>query len=130
MTASPRDNAWGVAHKVEAVPTIAFEKNTGETSGGSLGLRQKDALMVPNPRESTRGGRASRENSGSLADIEKISPRIVSGRSNTEESFGSSLVQRQENALMVPNPRENSRGEALPETALEGWRMWKRFPQE
>ena len=36
-----RDNAWGVAHEVETVPTIAFENETGETSGGRLVLRQK-----------------------------------------------------------------------------------------
>ena len=65
-------------------------------------LRQKDALMVPNPRAcsqrqlaleggalpesaSSRGGSAPRDSFGSLASGEKISPRIVSVRSNTGE---------------------------------------------
>ena len=91
-------------------PNKSFEKNTGETSGGSLVQRQEDALMVPNPTENSRGGHASRENSGRLADVKNISLRIVSVRSNTGETSGSSLVQRQKDALMVPNPRENSRG--------------------
>ena len=107
---SPRDNSCGVAHDVETVPTIAFEKNTGETSGGSLVQRQKDALMVPNPRENSRGGRASKESSGRLADVENISPRIVSVRSNTGETPVSRPLQCQKYVLMVPNPRENSWG--------------------
>ena len=184
MITSPRDNSWGVANEVETVPKT-FEKNNGETSGGSLIQRQKYALMVPNPRENSRGGHASRESSGRLADVEKvsprivsvraytgktpgsslvqrqedalmvpnprensrgrrpdrdssggmvnvekISPRIVSVRSNTGETLGSRPLQRQKDALMVPNPRENSRGDALTETAPEGWRMWKIFLQE
>ena len=74
MITCSRDNVWGVAHEVETVPTIAFEKKTGEISGGRLVLRQKDALMVPNPRVSSRGGSASRDSSGSLASGGKISP--------------------------------------------------------
>ena len=70
-------------------------------------LRQKDTLMVPNPREGSRGRSASRESSGSLADVETILPRAVSVRWNTEETSGSSLVQCQKDALMVPNPRGN-----------------------
>ena len=42
--------------------------------------------------------------------VGEISPRIVSVRSNTKETSGSSLVQFQNDAFMVPNPRENSRG--------------------
>ena len=72
--------------------------------------RQKDALMVPNPRENSRGGRISRETSGRLAYVEQISPRTLPVRSNAGETSGSSLVQRQKDALMVLNPRENSRG--------------------
>ena len=72
--------------------------------------RQKDALMVPNPRENSRGGRISGETSGRLAYVGKISPRIASVRTHTGKTSGSSLVQRQKDALMVPNPRENSRG--------------------
>ena len=84
--------------------------NTRETSGSSLVRRQKDALMVPNPRENSRGERISRETSGRLAYAGKISPRIASVRSNTGETSGSRSLQRQKDALMVPNPRENSRG--------------------
>ena len=66
--------------------------------------------MVPNPRESSRGGSASRNSSGSLASGDKISPRIVSVRFNTGEIPDSRPLQRQEDALMVPNSRESSRG--------------------
>ena len=66
--------------------------------------------MVPNPKENSRGGRASRDSSGRLAKVENISPRVVSVRSNTGETLGSRPLQRQEDALMVPNPRENSWG--------------------
>ena len=112
MITSPRENSWGVAHEVESVPTIFFENKTGETSGGSLVQRQKDALMVPNSRENSRGGRAPRETSGRLADMGKISPRVVSVRSNTGETPGSRPLQRQKDALMISNPRENSWGGA------------------
>ena len=69
----------------------------------------QDALMVPNPRENSRGGRVSRESSGRRANVENISPRI-SARSNTGETSGSRPLQRQKDASMVPNPRETSRG--------------------
>ena len=69
-----RDNAWGVAHEVKTVPTVAFEKNTGETSGGRLLLRQKDAMMVPYSRAGSRGGSAPRDSSGGLASGKTISP--------------------------------------------------------
>ena len=69
---------------------VSVQSSTGETSGSSLVKRQKDALMIPNPRENSRGGRASRETSGRLTDVEKISPRIVSVQSNTGETSGSS----------------------------------------
>ena len=118
---SPRENSWGVTHEVESVPKIAFENNTGETSGGSLVQRQNNALMVPNPRENSRGGRASRETSGRLAGMGKISPRVVSVRSNTGETPGSRPLQRQKDALMIPNPSENSwGGGALPERLRKG----------
>ena len=114
MITCSRDNAGGAAHEVETVPTIAFENNTGETSGGRLVLRQKYALMVPNSRACSRGGSAPRDSSGSLASGEKISSRIVSVRSNTEEIPGRRPLQRQEDALMVPNPRARSRGGSAP----------------
>ena len=43
-------------------------------------------------------------------DVEHISPRIASVQTHTGKTSGCSLVQRQKDALMVPNPRENSRG--------------------
>ena len=72
---------------------VSVRSNTGETSGSSLVQRQKDALMVPNPRKNSRGGRASRESSGRRADVENVSPRI-SVRSNTGETSGSRPLQR------------------------------------
>ena len=95
-------------------PTPSVRSNTDETSSGGLVLRQKDASMVPNPRASSRGGSAPRDSSGSLASGEKISPRIVSVRSNTGETPGSRPLQRQEDALMVPNPRASTRGGSAP----------------
>ena len=74
--------------------------------------RQNNALMVPNPRENSRGGRISGENSERLAYVGKISPRIASVRSNTGETSGSRPLQRQKDALMVLNPRENFMGGA------------------
>ena len=110
---------------------ISVRSNTGETPGSRPLQRQEDALLVPNPRENSWGGHASRDSSGRLANVEKVYPRTVFVRSNTGETPGSSLVQRQENALMVPNPRENSQGgRAFRERAREGWRMWKIYPQE
>ena len=75
--------------------------------------RQIDAFMVPNPRGNSRGGRISRETSGRLAYVEHISPRILPVRSNAGETSGSSLVQRQKDASMVPNPKENLRAERI-----------------
>ena len=95
-------------------PTRSVRSNTEETSGGRLLLRQKDALVVPNPRASFRGGSAPRDSFGSLASRETISPRIVSVLSNTGETPGSRPLQRQEDALMVPNPRASSRGGSAP----------------
>ena len=66
--------------------------------------------MVPNPRENSRGGSASRDSSGRQADVEKISLTIAAVRAPTGETSGSSLVQRKKYALIVPNPRENSKG--------------------
>ena len=117
-----RDSSGRLAQGEKISPRIVYVRsNTGETPGSRTLQRQEDALMVPNPRDSSRGGRASRDSSGRLANGENISPRIVSVRSSTGETPGSNPLQRQEDALMVPNPRENSRGEALPETTLEGW---------
>ena len=120
MVPNPRENSRGVrASRRSSVRLVNEENisprivsvrsNTGETPGSRPLQRQEDALMVPNPRENSRGGRASRESSGRLGSVEKISPRIVSVRSNTGETPDSSWVQRQEDALMVPNPREISR---------------------
>ena len=73
-------------------PRVASVRlNIGETSGSSLVQRQKDAFMVSNPRENSRGGAHLRETSRRLAYVEKISPRIASVRSNTGET---SVVDR------------------------------------
>ena len=141
MVPNPRENSRGGRAsrdssgrlaKVEKIsPRIVFVRlNTEEVPGSRPLQREENALMVPNPGENSRGGRASRDSSGRLAKVEKIFPRIVSVRSNTGETPCSRPLQRQEDALMVPDPRENSRGGALPETALEGWRRWKIFSQE
>ena len=77
-------------------PRLAYVRlNTGETSGSSLVRRQKDALMVPNPRGNSRRGRISRETSRMLAYVGKTSPKIASARLNTGETFGSRSLQRQ-----------------------------------
>ena len=121
MATNPRENSRGgrisretsgrLEYVGEIYPRIvSVRSNTGETSGSSLVQRQKDALMVPNPRENSRGGRISRETSGRLAYVGEISPRTASVRSNTGETSSSSSLQRQNDAFMVPNPRESSRG--------------------
>ena len=51
---------------------------------------------------------------GGLASGDTISPRIVSVRSNTGETPGSRPLQRQEDAVMVPNSRACSRGGSAP----------------
>ena len=89
---------------------VSVRSNAGETPGSRPLQRQKDALIVPNPRESSWGGRASRNSSGRQANGENISSRKVSVRSNTGETPVSRPLQCQEDALMVPNPRESSRG--------------------
>ena len=88
--------------------------NSGETPGSRPLQRQEDALMVPNPKACSRGGSAPRDSSGSLASGENVSPRIVSVRMNTGETPGSRPLQRQEDAVMVPNPRGSSRGGSAP----------------
>ena len=106
-----RDGSGRLANVEKISPTIfSVISNTGETPGSRPLQRQEDTLIVPNPRESTRGESASRDSSGKLANEEKIFPRIVSAISNTGENPGSRPLQRQEDALMVPNPRERSRG--------------------
>ena len=72
--------------------------------------RQTDAMRAPNPREISRGGRISRENSDKLVYVGEISPRIASARSNTREIYGSSSLQCQRETSTAPNPRENSWG--------------------
>ena len=112
---APRDSSGSLASGEKISPRIvSVRPNTGETPGSRPLQRQEDALMVPNPRASFRGGSAPRDSSGSLASGEKIYPRIVSVRSNTGETPGSRPLQRQEDALMVPNPRASSRGGSTP----------------
>ena len=111
----PRDSSGRLASGKTIFPRIvSVRSNTGEIPGNRPLRRQKDALMVPNPRASSRGGSAPRNSSGSLASGEKISSRIVSVRSNTGETPGSRPLRRQEDALMVPNPRASSRGGRAP----------------
>ena len=122
MVPNPRENSRGgrasretserLAEVEEISPRIVYVRSNTETPGSRPLQHQKDASMVPNPRENSRGGRTLRETCGRLADVENISRRIASVRSHTGEISGSSLVQRQKYALMVPNPRENSRGGA------------------
>ena len=83
---------------------------TRETSGSSLLQRQRETSIATKSRENSRGGCISRETSGRLAYRGDISPRISSVRSNTGETSGSSLLQRQRKTSMTTNPRENSRG--------------------
>ena len=89
---------------------VSVRSNTGETPGSRLLQRQNDALIVPNLRESSLGGRASRDSSVRQANGENISSRKVSVRSNTGETPVSRPLQYQEDALMVPNPRERAHG--------------------
>ena len=110
-----RDSSGSLASGEKISPRIFFVRsNTGETPGSRPLQRQEDAVMVPNPRACSRGGSAPRDSSGSLASGENISPRIVSVRSNTGETPGIRPLQRQEDALMVPNPRASSRGGSAP----------------
>ena len=112
---APRDSSGSLASGENIYPRIvSVRSNTGETPGSRTLQRQEDALMVPNPRARSRGGSAPRDSSGSLASGEKISPRIVPVRSDTRETPGSRPLQRQEDALMVPNPRARSRGGSAP----------------
>ena len=112
---APRDSSGSLASKETISPRIvSVRSTTGETPGNRPLQRQEDALMVPNPRACSRGGSVPRDSSGSLASGEKISSRIVSVRSNTGETPGRRPLQRQEDALMVPNPRASSRGGSAP----------------
>ena len=112
---APRDSSGSLASGETISPRIvSVRSTTGETPGNRPLQRQKDALMVPNPRACSRGGSASRDSSRSLASGETISPRIVSVRSTTGETPGNRPLQRQEDALMVPNLRACSRGGSAP----------------
>ena len=112
---APRDSSGSLASGEKIYPSIvSVRSNTGETPGSRPLQRQEDALMVPNSRACSRGGSAPRDSSGSLASGEKISPSIVSVRSNTGETPGSRPLQRQEDALMVPNSRACSWGGSAP----------------
>ena len=96
---APRDSSGSLASGEKISPRIvSVRSNTGETPGSRPLQRQKDAVMVSNPRASSRGGSAPRDSSGSLASGEKISPRIVSVRSNTGETPGIRPLQRQKDA--------------------------------
>ena len=96
--------------KIFPPETFSVRSNTGETPGSRPLQHQEDAVMVSNPRACSRGEGASRDSSGSLASGEKISPETFSVRSNSGETPGIRPLQRQEDAVMVPNPRACSRG--------------------
>ena len=116
---APRDGSGSLASGETISPRIAsVRSNTGETPGSRPLQRQEDALMVPNPRASSRGGSAPIHSCESLASGETVSLRIASVRSNTGETPGSRPLQRQEDALMVPNPRACSRGGERSHTQL------------
>ena len=75
---APRDSSGSLASGENISPSKVYVRsNTGETPGSRPLQRQEDAVMVPNPRASSRGGSAPRDSSGSLASGENISPRIV-----------------------------------------------------
>ena len=106
-----RETSGRLAYVGEISPRIASVRaNTVETSGSSSLQRQRETSMAPHLRKNSRGGRISRETSGRLAYVREISQRIGSVRSNTGETSGSSLLQRQRETSMATNPRENSRG--------------------
>ena len=108
---APKDSSGGLARGETISPRIvSVQSITGETLGSRPLQRQEDAVMVPNSRACSRGGSAPKDSSGGLASGEPISPRIVSVRSNTGETPGSRPLQRQEDAVMVPNSRACSRG--------------------
>ena len=76
--------------------------------------------MVPNSKACSRGGSAPKDSSGSLASGEKISPGIVSVRSNTGETPGSRPLQRQEDALMAERLFVQESLYSLPESVPSG----------
>ena len=86
-----------------------------------FGTAPNRCLDGTEPERQLTRRRISRETSGRLAYVGEISPRTVSVRLIIREASGSSLVQRQNDTLIVPNSRENSRGGgAFPEKPLEG----------
>ena len=107
-----RETSERLAYVGKTSSTIAFARtNTGETSGSSSVQRQKGASMATSPRKNSRGERVSGETPGRLAYVVDTSLFITSVKTNTEETSGSSSVQRQGEISMATNPRENSEGE-------------------
>ena len=118
---APRDRSGRQASGETSSPRIVcVRSNTGDTPGIRPLQRQEDAAMVPNSRACSRGGSAPRDRPGSLASGHTISPRIVTVRSNTGETLGSRPLQRQEDAVMVPNSRACSRGGSAPRDSSGG----------
>ena len=110
-----RDSSGGLASGEPISPRIVcVRSNTGETPGSRPLQRQEDAVMVPNSRACPRGGSTPRDRSGSRANGETISLRIVCIRSDTGETPSTRPLQRQEDAAMVPNSRACSRGGSAP----------------
>ena len=127
---APRDRSGSQASGETSSPRIVcVRSNTGETPGSRPLQRQEDAAMVPNSRAYSRGGSAPRDRPGSLASGDTISPRIVCVRSNTGETLGSRPLQRQEDAVMVPNSRACSRGGSAPRDSSGPGERGNDFPQ-
>ena len=111
---APRDSSGRLTIEENMSPSVvSVRSNTGRPPVVDR-YSAKNALMVPKPRACSRGGSAPRDSSGRLTIGEKISPRVVSVRSNTGETPGSRPLQRQEDALMVPKPRACFRGGSAP----------------
>ena len=127
---SPRENSWGVAHGVETGSAIAFEKKTGETSESSWYIAEKMPWWY-RARERTHGGTHFQRDLWKAGVCRRVSIRVASVRSNTGETCDSGSLQHQTNALMVPNPRENSRGGRISrETSGRLAYVGERSPQE
>ena len=118
---APRDRSGSQASGETISPRlVCVRSNTGEIPGSRPLQRQEDAAMVPNSKACSRGGSAPRDRPGSLASGDTISPRVVSVRSNNGETLGSRPLQRQEDAVMVPNSRACSRGGSAPRDSSGG----------
>ena len=90
----------------------------------------KRCLDGTEPESVFSGGKRSQRQLWEPGEWEKKSSRIVFVRSNTGETPGSRPLQRQEDALMVPNPRASSRGGSAPRDSSGSLTSGERFPPE